>query len=178
MCRLVALMLAIRIVCPDASIAEPQRSLPATGSGKNTLRVSAGSLGPIILNRNVELMTRDGTYVKGRVIGASVDAIRVRIKLVEPANRIPGPEAKIRPADISVVYLRRAGSPFPAIGLGILGGCAAAGPLAAGADPDAENAGLQSFIIFSAMAMGATGGVLLGRKLAQKTIVIEVTPNP
>jgi len=172
----IAVLLSVLMLCSTPVRAESQRNLPT--SGKNTARVSADSLGALLLNRKVELMTKDGTYLKGKVIAADTQSIRVRVKEAEPANRVSGREATVRSTDISVVHMKKAGSPALAIVFGIVGAFAAGGPVAAGTDPDAYDKGAQNALVFSAMGLGATGGVLLGRRLARKTVIVNVEPGP
>jgi hypothetical protein len=176
--RAISLTLGICLVCANPSMGRTQRSLQTSESGENTLDVSPERLGDVILNRDIELMTRDGTYVKGKVLRTSAEAITLRVKEAEPKDRISGGQATLRLADVSVIHMKKAGSRALAITLGIIGGIALASPLMAGADPDAADAALMDTIIFVTMGLGATGGYLLVRRLTQKTLIINVKPTP
>ncbi len=176
--RATVLLLISWLVGANPVICEPQRTLKTSGSGNNTLQVSSESLGPHILNQNIELMTRDGTYVKGKVLRASKDEITLEMKKVVPKNRISGREATLRAADIAVINMQKAGSRAWPIALGILGCMMAGGALAGGVDPNsASGAGATAALVFGAMAVGATGGAMLGKRLARKTVVINVEPS-
>ncbi len=126
------------------------------------------------MGRNIELMTRDGTYIKGKVIKTSAEEIGLRVKNAEPKGRISGREAILRSGDISVINMKKAGSPALAIGLGIVGGLMGGGAIAAGGDPDMANQAAFDALVVGGMAAGATGGALLGRLLSRKTVVINV----
>jgi hypothetical protein len=172
----IAVLLSVLLFCSTPVRAESQRNLPT--SGKNTVRVTADSLGALLLNRKLELMTKDGTYLKGKVIAADTNSITIRVDEAEPASRISGREATVRSTDISVVHMKKAGSPALPIVLGIVGAFAAGGPVAGMTDPDASDKGAQNALVFSAMGLGATGGLLLGRRLARKTVIVNVEPGP
>ncbi len=175
--RAIALLLISQLAGINAAFCEPQRSLKTSGSGNNTLQVSPESLGSHILNQNVELMTRDGTYVKGKVLRTSAEEITLKIKKVEPKNRISGQEATLRPVDIAVINMKKSGSRVWPITLGIFGGLMAGGAVA-GATTDGDSGGSAvGGLILGAMAAGATGGVILGKRIARKTVVINVGPR-
>ena len=173
--RLISLLLIFSIVCATPIFCEPQRSLKTSGSGNDTLQVSPESLGSHILSQSIELMTRDGTYVKGKVLRTSAEEITLKVSKVEPKSRISGQEATLRASDIAVVNMKKAGSRVWPITLGVLGAMMAGGALAG--QTDSGSGGAVAGLVFGAMAVGATGGVILGKRLARKTVVINVGPS-
>jgi len=172
--KVISLLLIIWLVCASSAMGESQRSLKTSGSAKNTFHVIPQSLGVLILDKSIELMTRDGTYIKGKVVRTSPEEITLRVKKAEPKDRITGGEATLRSADISVINMNKAGNPALTVALGIVGGLIGGGAVAQGGDPDAADQGAFAALVIGAMALGATGGVVLGKKLSRKTVVINI----
>jgi hypothetical protein len=170
--RTIALVLALNLALAAPLMCGPQGSLRT--SAKDAIQTQPASIGEYIFGKNVELMTRDATYVKGKVTRATPEEIVIRVKKAEPKNRINSREAIIRAADISVINTKRSNTAL-AVGLGVLGGMCGAGAIARAADPDAANQGAIAGLALGAMALGATGGVFLGKRISQKTIVILVS---
>jgi len=139
------------------------------------LQISSDFLGGVVLGQKVELMLHDGTYVRGRVIRSSRDEITVRIKRSEPAGRIRGPEADLKSTEIAVVRMTRNGTAAAPIVLGVVGAIGALYAAAFAAD-DIHSEGAYVAISLVSAAGGATGGALLGREAARKTVTINVVP--
>ena len=141
---------------------------------RDGLQVSPDFLGGVVLGQKVELMMRDGTYVKGKVLRASRDEVTMSVKSSEPTGRIRGPEAILKSSEIAVVRLTKNGTAAAPIVLGVVG---AIGALyaAAYAAQDFQSAGAFISVSLLSAAGGATGGALLGREAAKKTVTINVT---
>ena len=168
-------ILVLCLACGSSSMGAPQKSIPAPESDKNPLRVSPESLGAVILDNNVELMTRDGTYLKGRVSRASAEALTLRVRECHPKDRCPGGEADVRTAEVSVVRIKKGGTPALAIALGVLGAFGAGAAAAFAADDIHSDAGFAA-VVWTSAAAGATGGAMLGRQLVKKTVTLNVAP--
>ncbi len=139
----------------------------------NNVSVDEESLGGVVLDRSIELMTTDGVYVKGTAVQATRQDITLKLKQVEPKGRFQGREVTIHTADISVVHLRKSGSVAWPIALGVLGGFgggmgAGYATYAMGAERGAAAACLLGIV------GGATGGALLGREAGKHTVTINV----
>jgi hypothetical protein len=109
----------------DAGTATPDRPIylrsspaPAAGGRHWKLEIPAAHLHGWITGRKVELMLRDGTYLKGRA--ATGDEQSVRIAVSGSSNRsLRGREADIPASQVSTVYYRvRIGGNRFAAGLG------------------------------------------------------------
>ena len=163
--------IAVAFIFIMSVFAVGQKTTPAEGSN-NVLSVSSDSLGAMVLDQNIKLMMRDGTYVEGKVIQATREAITVKVKKSEPRDRVAGPEAVLATSDIGTVYLSKSGSTAVPIVLGIAGGflggmATAAAVLDGGSDNSAA-------LVFLGMGGGAAGGAILGREVVKKTVTINV----
>jgi hypothetical protein len=166
------LMIVLAVAAPLAAFENP--GLRTAVPDKNQLKVGPESLGGMILDKNVELMMRDGTYIKGRVLEADKRSITIKIKKCEPGNRIKGPEATLAAQDIGVVYYRQNGNVAPSVALGVLGGVlggAGAGNVAYSSGSSSGGV-MMSFV--AGIVGGATGGSLLGREITRRTVTLNV----
>jgi hypothetical protein len=132
------------------------------------------SLGGIVLGQKIKLMTRDGTYAEGKVIRASQTEITMEIRESEPKGRLLHPEAIIPTSDIGTVYLVKNGTIAAPVALGVAAGFAGAFAAAYSAENVHSDAGFISIMLLGA-AGGATGGAILGREMAKKTLQINIT---
>ena len=143
----------------------------------DNLQVSATLLGSLVLGEKIKLMTRDGTYVEGKVLRAGQDEIQMNISKCEPKGRLLRGEAVVPTSDIAVVHMKKNGSIAAPIALGVVGGLLGFVAAAYAADDVHSNTAYFAIGIATA-AGGATGGAVLGRETVKKTITINVTPHP
>lgn len=136
-------------------------------------RVTPESLYAVIQDENVDLMTRDGTYVRGKVVGADAEKIWIEVRQCDPKGRYKG-RAMIPASDISVVHMKKSGSIAASIGLGAAGGFGGffAG-LGVWAASDSVAVGYLAPII--GMVGGIAGGVYGGRAISKKKVTLNVS---
>jgi len=165
----ISLVLVVLMILSVPAAAEQARPKPY-----GDLQLSSDALGAIVIDKTIEIMMRDGTYVRGEVTYATQYELFVNVKKCEPKGRYKGPEAVIRSSDIAVVQMRQNGTIAAPVALGVLGGILGA----VGASYVAYSANMQaasSVMLFSlGAAGGATCGALLGRKATKKTVTINV----
>jgi hypothetical protein len=151
------------------TLAGQQKPLPV-----GDLEVSADSLGPVVLGQSIEFMMCDGTYVAGKVIRANREEITVNVKKSEPKGRVLGANAVVPTADISVVYMKKSGTPAAPIALGVTGGVLGfIGGFYLGYVMNDETA--AAIFSLGSAAGGATAGAMLGREAVKKRVTIAVT---
>jgi len=167
----ILILAAAVLLVANGFAADPKAALP--DGNNNTLSVDSESLGPIVLDKKIKLMMRDGTYVEGKVVQASRESITMKVKKSEPKDRFPGNKAVLVTSDIGAIYLRKGGSIAAPIALGIGGGLA--GAMVAGlALQDTNSRAGAAVAILALPTGGAIGGALLGRDLVKKTVTINV----
>lgn len=155
-----------------SDITSVRRPLP-TGSD---LELSASALGAVVLDAKIKLMTREGTYVEGKVLQATEEKLLMEVSKSEPKGRLRGREAEIRTADIAVVYMKKNGSIVAPVALGVVGGfLGALGTSYAAWRTCSTGAGAAAFVI-AGMAGGATAGAYAGHEAVKKTVTINVVP--
>jgi hypothetical protein len=162
------------LVCVGLIFSEfalPQGSRQVSGVQALELRIQPEYLAPLVLDQSIRAVIRDGTYFEGRVVKASPEGLTVRVGRTEPRGRLARPEAVIRAADISVVRMRKNGSPAAAITLGIIGGISG---FVLGASCCEESLPLPLVLGSTASVAGAVGGSVLGKELNRKTLTILV----
>ena len=167
----VLIVAAMVLLVASGVAADPNATLPERN--KDELGVSSESLGAMVLDKKIKLMMSDGTYVEGKVVQVSGDAITLKVKKSEPKNRFQGKEATIPTSDIGAVYLRKGGTVAAPIALGI--GCGFLGAIvsAYALRNTSGTAGPVTAFIASTTG-GAIGGALLGREAVKKTVTINV----
>jgi len=168
------LIMSITLAVPLPAAEKTQTVVPQRD--RNSLTVTPGLLGGMVIDRKVRLMMRDGTYVEGKVLKVSETELTLRVKKSEPKGRVPKPEATIPTADIGVVNLYKGGTIAVPIALGIVGGFLG-GMAGAYAGNDIHSEGGYAAVVLLGMAGGATGGAVLGSEAAKKTIVINVAAS-
>lgn len=165
-----AVFLSLTLSVP--SMATPQQRARIAGE----LQVTSDTLGAVVLGEKIQLMMRDGSYLKAKVLRASKTEIYVRIEKSTPAGRFPQSETSLQTAEIGAVYVRKSGSAAAAVALGVAGGIL--GIWGSGyAAQDARSAAAFMAAVVAGGAGGATGGAMLGRELARKTVTISVIPR-
>ncbi len=167
-----SILVILMAITPLSAYGQTGDRPPASGS--NQLSVGPEFVGSLVLDQNIHLMLRDGTYIEGKVRQATRESLTVKIRKCEPKNSVRGPEATLATADIAVVHYKKNGSVAAPVALGVLGGFA--GGLAAaniayysGAN---EGAAVGAFLL--GIVGGASGGSILGREAAKKTVTINV----
>lgn len=168
----VALGVLLSLILPLPSMALPPQQLPIAGE----LQVTSDTLGAIVFGEKIQLMMRDGSYYQGKVLRASQEEICLRVEKSTAPGRSPKSEASLQTADIAAVHIRKSGSAAAAVALGVAGGIL--GSYGAGyAAQDVRSATGFIVILMAGGAGGATGGAMLGREAAKKTITITVIPQ-
>jgi len=155
-----------------ADIASFRRRLP-TGSD---LEVSASALGPVVLDEKIKLMTRDGTYVEGRVLQATEEDLLMAVSKSEPKGRLRGREATIRTVDIAVVHMKKNGPIAAPVALGVVGGFLGAIGTSYVAWRTCSTGGAAAAFVIAGIAGGATAGAYAGHEAVRKTVTIRVVP--
>jgi hypothetical protein len=155
-----------------ADIASVKRHLPF-GSD---LEVSASMLGSVVLDRKINLMTRDGTYVEGKVLHATEQRLLIEVSKSEPKGRLRGGEASIPTADIAVVHMKKNGSIAAPVALGVVAGFLAAVGTSYIAYEACASEGAAAGLVIAGMAGGATAGAYAGHEAVKKTVTIRVVP--
>jgi hypothetical protein len=143
---------------------------------ENSSEIDSESLGAMILGKNIKLMMRDASYLEGKVLRAGRQEILVHVKKSEirgSAVKIHNNEALLCTSDIGAVYIRKSGSVAAPVALGVIGGVLGVmGSVYALQDMRSEAAAWT--ILIGLTAGGATGGALLGREAAKKTVTVDV----
>jgi hypothetical protein len=135
-------------------------------------RVTPESLYAVIQDENVDLMTRNGTYVRGKVVGADAEKIWIEVKQCEPKGRYKG-RGMLLASDISVVHMKKGGSAAASIGLGAAAGFG--GFLAGiGVWAATDNNGIAWFAPIIGMVGGIAGGAYAGQAISKKKVTINV----
>jgi hypothetical protein len=139
----------------------------------NHLELSSHALGAVVLSENIKAMTRDGSYVEGKVVQATEESLLLDVCKSEPKGRFRG-ESSIPTADIAIVYMKKSGGVAAPAGLGVLGGVLALiGSTYAAMHVDSGPAG--ALLAIGGTTTGAVLGAYAGQKLVQKTVTISVT---
>jgi ribosome maturation factor RimP len=138
------------------------------------LEVSSESLGAVVLDENIKLTTRDGTYVEGKVLGAGTEEITIDVKKSEPKGRMGTGHQVIRTSDIVLVRMKKNGSVAAPVALGVV--CGLLGAVASGYSAWYAGMSEGELIAFelAGMAGGAVAGAYAGHATAMKTVTIGV----
>jgi ribosome maturation factor RimP len=142
-------------------------------SASTSARVTPESLYAVIQDENVDLMTRDGTYVRGKVVGADAEKIWIEVRQCEPKGRYKG-RVMVAASDISVVHMKKGGSIAASVGLGAAGGF---GGLFAGLGVwvASDGGAVAWFAPIIGMVGGIAGGAYGGQAISKKKVTINVS---
>jgi hypothetical protein len=177
--RIFSFLVSIWVGLPLPLYTGVQRALADQQSPKGVVRVKPDCLGALVAGEKIKLMLRDGTYAEGKVVDATPENITLQVKKTEPKGRLTRPEAVIPAREISVVHLKRHGSPPVPVALGIGGffGGMLVGALASGLYwADGASPAMLGATWGGAIG-GAVAGAYGGTKLAEKTVTINVSPD-
>ncbi len=176
--RGIALLLSIFAIMTVAAAAGQKPATPAAQESSASLSVGPRALAPLVDDKRIKLMLKDGTYVEGKVFSAGEEKLTIKVKHSEPRGRLKKGETEIPTHDISVVYMKKKGAIALPIILGVAGGF---GGFLAGtyAGYQADSYGLALGLGISLTAAAATGGAYLGSEAAKKPVTINVlSPKP
>jgi len=142
----------------------------------SNLEIDSESLGAMILGKKIKLMMRDASYLEGKVLRAGPKEILIHVKKSEnqgSAVKIHNNKALLRTSDIGTVYLSKSGSVAAPVALGVIGGLfGVLGSVHALEHTRNKTAAWITLTVLT--AGGATGGALLGREVARKTVTVNV----
>ncbi len=169
--KYIAVSLCFCLVAAVPLMASEQKPLPV-----GDLQVSADTLGAVVLDQNIKLMMRNGTYVEGKVLRTSREEIVMNVKKSEPKMQFRGSEASLKTADIASVYMKKNGPVAAPVALGVIGGILGfVGGAMVGYASDSVGVSLLAGI--GGAAGGASLGAYGGRQAAKKTVSINVVPS-
>jgi len=165
-------LLLMLLFCPLL----PLYVLGAEAASQEKIEVEASDtsqLKTLLVSRSVELMFRDGTYVKGQIKEVNNGEVLIKVKDSEGPSALRNGEQRVATERISTIQTTYHKGPYRAI---LAGGIAAgaAAPALVGIDKGTLEVPSGMALLLTAAPAGAVIGYFTGKKVDKKTMTIVI----
>lgn len=136
---------------------------------------NTGQLQELLVKRSVDLMFRDGTYVRGRIKAVSEQAMLIDVKSSEGRGALSDGEQRVEIAQVSTIQITLHKGFYRAL-LAAGFGAGSTLPIAVAADKGTIEVDTMVKLMVPIVPAALLGGYYLGRQLDRTTVTIMIQP--